>query len=368
MVLQNNFNNQLFVGSGGVKLQTLVQDLTQGDIFYLNSSRELVRLAIGASGLALVSTGTALSYSAPIPGGNAGGDLSGSFPSPTIANDAVTFAKLQNINTATILGRLTASTGDPEALTPAQARSVMGLGTAAVLNTGTTSGTIPLLDGAGLLDPAVLPPLAINSIQVVANQAARLALANVQIGDMAKQTDNGLSYILGALPASTDSNWITIGDTAIDASDIQSGVIATARLGTGTANTTTFLRGDGSWQVVATGGVPRVGITGTTQQLANNTVYHVNNASRTTLTLPATATVGDRIEVWGVGAGGWVLAQNASQQIRWLNLITTAGTSGRVDTQLPTLGVVTPQANCILECVTANSLWMMSANGQLDIV
>jgi len=44
----------------------------------------------------------------------------------TIANDAVSNAKLANMATATIKGRATAGTGDPEDLTAAQARAVIG--------------------------------------------------------------------------------------------------------------------------------------------------------------------------------------------------------------------------------------------------
>lgn len=43
------------------------------------------------------------------------GDVTGS-TALTIANDAVTFAKMQNISTATVIGRTTAGSGDPEAV------------------------------------------------------------------------------------------------------------------------------------------------------------------------------------------------------------------------------------------------------------
>jgi hypothetical protein len=45
------------------------------------------------------------------------------------------------------------------------------------------------------------------------------------------------------------------GGGALDAAVIGSGVIAPARLGSGTPSTSNYLRGDGSWQAVASGGV-----------------------------------------------------------------------------------------------------------------
>lgn len=358
MTIQNSFNNTL---RGSIAM-ALGSDAT-GDMYYRNSGGVLTRLAIGTNGDNLTIIGGLPAWQAGAsPGGTAGGDLTGSYPNPTIAANSVTFSKMQTIGTAQILGRNTAGTGAIESLPATTVRTLLGLGTAALTNTGTSAGNVPVLDGSGLLSTSVLPPLSLNSIQVVANQTARLALANVEPGDCAKQTDNGLTYMLSVAPASTDANWIPIGDTTIDAADVVSGTLATARLGSGTANSTTYLRGDQTWAAIPSQSLPGVSVTGTSQTLAPDTSYRVNNAALCTLTLPATAALDTVIRIIGVGAGGWRIAQNASQQIHFGNLSSTAGASGRLDS--------THRRDVVeLQCVTANLEWqVISAVGNIDVV
>ncbi len=81
-----------------------------------------------------------------------------------------------------------------------------GLGTAASKDTGTTSGTIPVLGANGKLNTSVLPALAISDTFVVATQAAMLALT-AEVGDIAIRTDLNKSFILKADGASTLANW-----------------------------------------------------------------------------------------------------------------------------------------------------------------
>lgn len=78
----------------------------------------------------------------------------------TLDNDVVTNAKLANVATQTIKGRASASTGDPEDLTPAQARAVLGIGVQSVTSSAT-----------------VTPTFADDIVDITA-QAAALALAN----------------------------------------------------------------------------------------------------------------------------------------------------------------------------------------------
>jgi hypothetical protein len=119
----------------------------------------------------------------------------------------------------------------------------------------------------------------------------------------------------------------------------------------------TLLAGDGMTLTQGTNEItianmPTTEVTTTSQSMAVNNAYIANNAALVTLTLPVTAAVGTRMMVVGKGAGGWKIAQNASQQIFFGSSSSLVGTTGYINS--------TDTKACVeLICITANTSFVV---------
>lgn len=103
-------------------------------------------------------------------------------------------------------------------------------------------------------------------------------------------------------------------------------------------------------------------VTGTSQSAAVNNGYIANNASLCTVTLPSTASIGNIVRVTGNGAGGWKLAQNASQLVHFGTQVTTTGTGG-------SLASVNRYDAVEIICTVANTTWVvLSSQGNITVV
>lgn len=110
------------------------------------------------------------------------------------------------------------------------------------------------------------------------------------------------------------------------------------------------------------GGMTWNNVTATTQAMAVNNGYIANHATLlVTLTLPATAAIGDVIEIQGSGIGGWSIAQNAGQQILIGSLISTVGVTGSVSSYIRTNAIR-------LICTVANTTFVADSASSLTVV
>lgn len=120
------------------------------------------------------------------------------------------------------------------------------------------------------------------------------------------------------------------------------------------ANTITIANSEGlSW----------VDVPGSSQAMVPNTGYVADDTVLVTLTLPVAAAFGTRLSVVGNGTGGWEIAQNAGQSIRFGSAgSTTVGVGGSLTS--------TNQFDTIqLLCVVANTTWnVIGATGNITIV
>jgi len=154
-------------------------------------------------------------------------------------------------------------------------------------------------------------------------------------------------------PVLTLNGQTFIGSTGVDP------VAATLTAGVGIAIT----NGAGSITIASSGSSGWVDQTTSSVTMAVNTGYTSDDgASLVTLTLPATASIGDFVEINGKGSGLYTIAQASGQIIHFGNLASTSGAGGSVSSTL--------QYDCIrLRCITANTTWVVvSSVGNFTVV
>ena len=112
-------------------------------------------------------------------------------------------------------------------------------------------------------------------------------------------------------------------------SGIATPIAGVIQIAGGTAITTSA---SGGIVTISTTGSPGwTNVTADTQALAVNRGYISNHVTDlVTFTLPATANIGDAIEIVGSGSGGWIIAQNALQTINFIAAATTVGVGGSI--------------------------------------
>jgi len=177
-------------------------------------------------------------------------------------------------------------------------------------------------------------------------------------------------------PATYTSHGVLVGEGTSSIQATTAGTNGQILLGStganpafGTATTSTgiaYTTGAASLAIdVKTGGFAVVDQNSSSVGMAVQTMYVIDNGSSlVTLTLPATAPQGSVMKVVGSSAGGWKIAQNASQQIVQNNLSTTSGTSGSLSSS--------EKNNCVELIASvggASTIWTVaSSSGSLTFV
>ena len=238
----------------------------------------------------------------------------------------------------------------------------------AITIASTVTGTVTSVSGTAnrisVTSPTTTPVVDIAATYV--GQTSITTLGTVTTGAW-NATTIAVSY--GGTGATTlSANGILIGNgtSAVSATNLTNGQLLIGSTGvapvaaTLTAGSGITITNTAGAITIAAGGASYVDQTATSVTMAVNTTYGANNASLVTLTLPATAVVGSIIKVLGVGAGGWLIAQQAGQSIRIGSSVSTVGVGGSVASTNRGDGIE-------LICTTANTGWQAAVGPQGNI-
>lgn len=158
----------------------------------------------------------------------------------------------------------------------------------------------------------------------------------------------------GPIPPTIPTSFVTDNGTAIPAANILN--VLGDPAGVATTNATPNL-GDDLFIYVPPGALIWEQVTSATNPnpMVNGRGYvTIDNSSLVTLTLPATAAVGDTVRILGQGSAGWSILQNAGQSIHLQSDTTTVGVGGSLtfDNRYDSVELICIVANTEFVCAT----------------
>lgn len=211
-----------------------------------------------------------------------------------------------------------------------------------VAATAPAAGQVYRWDGTSSFNPAYIGVADIRSTQA---------------GNAAMFPSCGVGQVM---TYSSGTDTYVCSNINMNASQITAGIVAVGNLGSGSADSSKFLRGDGSWATPPTGGSSATWTTLTSNTtLTVNSNYMVNGSSRLMMTLPTTCAVGDTLKIVSTSAYGFQLGIPSGVTVKQGSTAVDSSATVMVDSSGATLDFV---------CSTANTQWtQLSAVGAASI-
>lgn len=291
--------------------------------------------------------------------------VSGSGTIWAVGNNAITNAKLADVPTSTIKGRITAALGDPEDLTPTQARTVLNVADGATANStdaalrdrSTHTGTQAASSIGNFQSQVSLNvDVTANTAKVTnANHTGEVtgssaltitpdAVSNVKLANMAVNT------LKGRITAGTgdpEDLTATQATSLLDLASLTAKGLAPVRSGVATE----FLNGTGVYSTPAGGGGGVTAVSGTAPIVSSGGTAPAISIVPATSAVPGSMSAADKLKLDGVATGATANSTDASLRDR----------STHTNTQLAATISDFSSATAATAAVTANTAKVTNA-------